>query len=103
MILGGNQEQLLMLLLGEGSTGKSVVVSAVTRMFESNNAQEMLAKGVYTGVVACHIGGCALHTLVGVPLGKKMPMQKQITGLTKEWKEQYYLIIDECSMISQNL
>ena len=36
-ISGGNQEQLLMLLLGEGSTGKSVIISAVTRMFESNN------------------------------------------------------------------
>jgi len=48
---------------------------------------EMLAKGVYTRVMACHIGGHTLHTLVGVPLGKKMPTQKQITGLAKEWKE----------------
>ena len=97
MIWGVNQEQLLMLLLGEGGMGKSIIISAVTRMFESNNKGQMLINGVYTGVVACHIGGCTLHTLVGALLGKKMPTQKHITDLVEE---QHYLIIDKCSMIS---
>ena len=76
-----------MLLLGEGGMGKSVIISAVTRMLELNNSGQMLAKGAYMGVAACHIGGCTLHTLVGVPLGKKMPTQKQITDLMKGWEE----------------
>jgi hypothetical protein len=45
---GGMGEQLLMLLLGEGGTGKSVVISTVTSFFEVQGKGDMLAKGAYT-------------------------------------------------------
>ncbi|KAF8341510.1 uncharacterized protein EI90DRAFT_1746181, partial [Cantharellus anzutake] len=101
-IRGIHQDQLSMLLLGEGGTGKSVVIQAITRLFEANNSSGMLAKGAYTGIAACHIGGRTLHTLAGIPLGKKMPTMQQIADLAKEWQMRRYLIIDECSMISRS-
>src|SRR5260370_40988933 len=62
---GGNQ--LLMLLLSEGGTGKSIVISTLTSFFLSRGRGNMLVKGAYTGIAACHIGGCTLHTLVSIP------------------------------------
>ncbi|KAF9502971.1 hypothetical protein BS47DRAFT_1280945, partial [Hydnum rufescens UP504] len=59
-------EQLLMQLTGEGGTGKSKVIQSVTLEFTKQNVSDMLAKGAYTGIAACVIGGQTLHTLCGL-------------------------------------
>lgn len=80
-LAGKKQEQLLMIVNGEGGTGKTVLLNAITETFEFHTARAMLAKTAMTGVAASLIGGCTLHSWAGVPVATaKNPDWLQHTG-----------------------
>src|SRR5258708_20651157 len=63
---GEQPPQLLMVLTGEGGTGKSRVIDSVMKYFKKMNAVENLVKRLYTGIAASLIGGKTLHILFGL-------------------------------------
>src|SRR5258708_1912030 len=99
---GQKPTQLLMLLTGEGGTGKSKVIQMVTETFDDLGAHSQLLKGAYTGIAACTIGGTTLHSLCGVPVKGKQPSTTTLNKLILMWQNVRYLIIDEYSMISRS-
>jgi hypothetical protein len=60
-------QPLLMILEGEGGTGKSQLLSVITQTFEDLGAAHKLARTATSGVAACLIGGSTLHSWAGLP------------------------------------
>lgn len=89
-----------MVVLGEGGTGKSGVIQAITAHFERLHVGHLLVKGAYTGIAASIIDGRTLHVLTAMPL-KGVRSAKTMKRLEKFWKDKKYLIIDEMSMLSR--
>ncbi|KZT08384.1 uncharacterized protein LAESUDRAFT_605749, partial [Laetiporus sulphureus 93-53] len=60
-LAGHKPPQLLMLIHGEGGTGKSRVIQTVTEHFKHQSAEDSLAKAAYTGIAASVIDGKTTH------------------------------------------
>ncbi|OCH86570.1 hypothetical protein OBBRIDRAFT_696387, partial [Obba rivulosa] len=60
---GGSPRQLLMILYGEGGTGKSKVIQTITEEFARQGAAHLLVKSAYTGIAASLIDGKTTHTI----------------------------------------
>ncbi|RDB16871.1 ATP-dependent DNA helicase PIF1 [Hypsizygus marmoreus] len=63
-----NPKQLLMLVLGPGGTGKSLLIEAITQTFAELGISTRLAKTASSGVAASLIGGDTLHSWAGIPV-----------------------------------
>ncbi|KAF8231017.1 hypothetical protein L208DRAFT_1215699, partial [Tricholoma matsutake] len=61
-----NPPQLLLMILGQGGTGKSQLIRAITDMFDQCGALELLGKTATSGVAASLIGGQTLHSWAGI-------------------------------------
>lgn len=107
---GKNPRQRLMIVHGEGGTGKSTVVSAITNLFEAERAGNLLAKTAMSGVAACIIGGQTLHSWAALPVFTPRS-DKWLTHPSKEVNERrksnmtnvLWVIIDEMSMLTTPL
>ncbi|KAJ7507781.1 hypothetical protein B0H11DRAFT_1902810 [Mycena galericulata] len=110
---GVRHEQLLMIVRGEGGTGKTVLLNAIAHTFAYLHAVEALAKTATTGVAASLVGGQTVHSWAGI-----RPMERQADGedgprskpthTTSEKRKRNiiparYLDIDECSMMTKQL
>lgn len=120
---GRRPNQLLMLIQGHGGTGKSLLIKAITELFELNQYWRHLAKTATTGewiqgnrmkryksiigVAASLIGGQTIHSWLGLSINtsrnddwlercSKKNKEKRI----KNFMLTEYLIIDECSMLT---
>jgi len=60
-----------MLILGQGETGKTTLIGAITETFRHYNKLNLLAKCVTTGIAASDIGAYTLHSWAG--LGHNLP------------------------------
>ncbi|KAJ3910820.1 hypothetical protein F5877DRAFT_55886, partial [Lentinula edodes] len=104
-IAGHSPSQLLLLLLGPGGTGKTVIINAISDTFCKLGVDLLLAKTATTGVAASHFGGKTLHTWAGIKVGAKagedlitnasIAIQRRRTANIGPAR---YLILDECSM-----
>jgi len=54
-------------IIGQGGTGKSTLLNAITSTFEVLNASHLLKKTALSGVAASLIGGTTLHWFAGLP------------------------------------
>ena len=105
---GDNSEQLLMLVLGQGGTGKSVVINAISETFAEHNASHMLAKTATSGVAASLIGGQTTFSFAGMGI-KTPPLGDWLSSAPKATTAKRYrnivnkrtLIVDECSMLTK--
>ena len=59
---GENPPQCLTRVHGQGGMGKSVLLNAISNMFEKLNTSNLLAKTVTSGVAATIVGGQTLHS-----------------------------------------
>lgn len=105
-LLGRQPDQLLMQILGEGGTGKSMAIRCITELFTHRNSQRMLVKGAYTGIAASLIDGSTLHSLCHISIRSKDDdglnlSTKTLETLRRTWGPVHYLIIDEISMVSR--
>ena len=95
-------EQMLFYLGGEGGTGKSAVLNAITKYMTGLGIVHRLRKGAQTGVAAANIGGSTLHTLLGLLCAvKKKDLQRQRPASQKvidAFENASLLFIDEISM-----
>ena len=98
---GDCPNQLLLQIQGEGGTGKSKVIQAVTAMFEAQGVRLWLLKTAYTGIAASLIGGETIHRLTGLNFNGKALGSGTHTRLESIWKDVRYLIVDEVSMVSK--
>ncbi|KAG8935210.1 hypothetical protein FRC01_005466 [Tulasnella sp. 417] len=104
-LLGKNPPQLLMLVMGEGGTGKSKVIEAMTWVFEQRGLSHLLAKVGSTNVAANLIGGTTLHHLMVLPAGNPAT-QRAPSEPTKQKREAHlrskrYLLGNEISMLTE--
>ncbi|KAG2057020.1 hypothetical protein BDR06DRAFT_849218, partial [Suillus hirtellus] len=60
-------EQLLMLITGEGGTGKSKLLDAITQLFAAHSCESKLASTAMSGIAACLVNGTTLHSWAGLP------------------------------------
>lgn len=106
---------------GSAGTGKSVLLRELilrlrakhSRWRQTNEDWDVLAAGhvavtASTGIAACNIRGCTLHSFAGIGLGVE-PIEKLCwrvqanKSAANRWKSTAVLVIDEVSMISAEL
>lgn len=96
-----------MIVHGQGGTGKSALLNAISNTFEKLNASTLLAKTATLGVAACIVGGQTLHTWAALP--RVIPSTDNwLTHLTKciekrrqdNFSNVLWLTIDKKSMLT---
>ena len=101
----GKAEQLRMLILGQGGTGKSTLIRTISETFLHYNKLNILAKCATTGIAATDIGAYTLHSWAGLThnlpedegwldRSSKASVEKHRTNI--QGKE--FLIVEEVSM-----
>ena len=81
-------------------TGKSVLLRAIIDELRPSMGQRLVVTAS-TGIAACNIGGCTLHSFAGFGLGKlpKELLPFRINERNKKrWRETQALIIDESEL-----
>jgi hypothetical protein len=73
LLMGADPPQLLMVIHGQGGTGKTQLLQAITQMFSDVGCADHLAKTALSGVAACQIGGKTVHSWGTLPAGKGTP------------------------------
>ena len=63
-----NPPQRLVIVHGQGGTGKSALLNAISKTFADLGASALLAKTATSGVAASIIGGQTLHTWAALPI-----------------------------------
>lgn len=105
-----NPPQILMVVHGQGGTGKSALLNVISNTFTNENASYLLAKMEMLGVTACVINGQTLHSWASLPV-RKAPLDGWVTQPSKEIESQrrntvgqvLWIIIDEMSMLTMLL
>ena len=107
-LLKDKPQQMIFYLGGEGGTGKSKVLNALTGFLESVGLRHTIRMGAKTGCAAGNIGGSTLHSLLKLPVGRgkktESDQAQKDAPVTEELKDKFkdvkILFIDEISMIS---
>jgi PIF1-like helicase len=108
---GKRPKQILMMLMGQGSTGKSTVLNAITTTFDKLDVPHLLGKMALSGVAASLVGGTTLHWYAGLPpfttpqsdIWPDNPSKKIREHRTKNLQSIEWLAIDEMGMCTLNL
>ena len=96
-----------MVVTGEGGTGKSVLIDAITETFAYHGQESALAKCAPCAIAATHVGGCTIHMWAGLGItwpnsicncSKRIELRRKKNILGKRC-----LIIDEMSMLHTTL
>ncbi|KAJ3565934.1 hypothetical protein NP233_g7319 [Leucocoprinus birnbaumii] len=103
-------EQLLMLCLGEGGTGKTKIIREITATYREHGHPEWLSRTATSGVAATLIEGETLHGWLGfgsvLPAGNQWMSKASASTESKRSRKilnRRLLIIDECSMLTSRL
>lgn len=104
-----NPPQRLMIVHGQGGTGKTAMLNAISNTFDDLGASHLLAKTAMSGVAASLIGGKTLHSWAALPV-KTPSTDKWITHPGKEVslrrKRNFtvlWVMVDEMSMLTTTL
>ena len=102
-----NPPQRLVIVHGQGGTGKSVLLNAISKTFDELGASALLAKTAMSGVAASIVGGRMLHSWAALPIivptSKKWvthPSKQVKTRCQKNMENVLWLTIDEMSMLT---
>ena len=93
------KEQLLLIIIGEGGTGKSYLINAIR-----NYLKDSCTITATTGKAAFNINGITIHSFLKLPVGRMA--KKDLSGqslhtLQDNLLSVEYIIIDEYSMLGQ--
>jgi len=92
-----------MIIPGEGGVGKSKTIQSITENFYRLGKGDLLVKGAYTGIASSVIDGKTLHVLAMIPLNGRQQSSQTQKKLVDFWQSKQYFIINEMSMVSQDL
>ncbi|KAG9324609.1 hypothetical protein KVV02_004103 [Mortierella alpina] len=89
---------------GSAGTGKSVLLRQLIQDLKQVYKPGQVAVTASTGIAACNIGGCTLHSFAGVGLASGTVEQLMVKLDEKKrnkarWRKTKVLIIDEISMV----
>lgn len=104
---GQHPPQRLLVVHGQGGTGKTALLRAVADTFDEMGSSSLLAKTAMSSVAASMVCGQTLHMWAGLPI-KTPPTHKWVTHPSREmarrWKKNMssvlWLTIDEMSMLT---
>lgn len=106
-LAGHHPPQRLVLIHGQGGTGKTALLNAIANTFESVGSSALLAKTAMSGVAASIVEGVTLHSWAGLPIrapstnkwvthpSKIMAVRRRLNMGSTVW-----LMIDEKSMLN---
>jgi hypothetical protein len=95
---GRNPPQLLMIVHGEGGTGKSRVIQTINEIYKRSDDGKKLAKIAYTGIAASIIEGEPIHHAIRLRPNTSNHVSDNIReDLQAKWGNKQLLIIDEIS------
>ena len=105
-----NPPQRLVIVHGQGRTGKSALLNAISKTFEDLGASNLLVKTAMSSITASIIGGQTLHSWVALPITTPRS-DKWLTHLSKEVQMHQkknmgsvlWLTIDEMSMMMTSM
>ncbi|KAF8256853.1 hypothetical protein EI94DRAFT_1637393, partial [Lactarius quietus] len=105
-----NPPQKLVIVHGQGGTGKTALLNAISKTFDDLGASNLLAKTATSGVAASIIGGQTLHSWAALPITTPRS-DKWLTHPSKEVDARrkknmgsvLWLTIDEMSMLTTPL
>jgi GTPase SAR1 family protein len=103
--------QLLMAVFGQGGTGKSTLLNAISISFENRRVSQLLAKTAMSGVATSLIGGSTLHWWAGLPTRQLPQGNEWMSKSGKDIKacriqnitDLLWLSIDETGMLTTDL
>ena len=97
-------DPLRLIISGQGGTGKSRVILAITDYFQQRNQSRRMRLASYTGIAARNINGTTLHAALSLSSFKRRGNNsKSRSDLVSMWQGVDYLFIDEFSMIGCRL
>ena len=109
-LLQKNPPQRLLIVHGQGGTGKSALLNAISRTFDDLGASHLLAKMATSGVAASIIRGQTLHSWAALPIFTPRtdkwithPSKQIGTRRKKNIENVLWLTIDEMSMLTTPL
>ncbi|PBK66390.1 hypothetical protein ARMSODRAFT_845651, partial [Armillaria solidipes] len=93
-------EQLLMMVLGAGGTGKTVLINAIHETFNHHDCVSSLGLTATSGIAATLFGGSTIHSWAGVSMNSSS--DKPSRGVAAKCQAHMginrLLVIDEISM-----
>jgi hypothetical protein len=96
-----------MQVIGQGGTGKTVLIEAITETFVNKQRKSCLAKCATSGITAIPIGGCTVHFWVGIGIYHPKTIATNNKRIQERRKKNILgkscLIIDEMSMMNDTL
>src|SRR5260370_41102714 len=109
-----------MLMTGPGGTGKTHVVKALKELMKMYGSAHRIRFLAPAGTTAALIDGQTIHSALGIPVHLTNAEMRDLrdsnhadlymrvsvkcrTELREEWKNVYFILIDEVSMVSQEL
>ena len=99
--------QLLMLVIGPGGAGKSILFQAVTETLAHHHQEPALAKCTSSTIAAINIGGRTLHFSVGISIHYPKTVSTWNKWIVEHQKRNILgktcLIVDKMSMIHDTL
>ncbi|RYP81596.1 hypothetical protein DL769_001924 [Monosporascus sp. CRB-8-3] len=101
-VTSGGPPQLLFYLGGEGGTGKSQVIKALSQAFERKGLRRKLRLTATSGSAGAGINGTTIHSAVdlGITRGNNGSYRKKMDQrLAQQWQETDVLVLEECSMM----
>jgi hypothetical protein len=94
-----------MLIQGQGGTGKSLLIAAITETFEHFNASSLLAKCATSGIAASEIKAQTFHSWASIPIRKGVDedsfskaAKSTQAARARNINGKAFLIVDEISM-----
>lgn len=103
-MIGVDQPQLLLQVQGRGGTGKSLLIQAITELFEYYQCAGILSKAATSGIAGSQIGGSTVHSWAGIAVGNTGPVSDEIhERRQRNLALKDYAIIDESSMLDKTL
>jgi ATP-dependent exoDNAse (exonuclease V) alpha subunit len=103
-----------MMMTGPGGTGKTHVVKTLAHLMSAFGCGHLIRFLAPTGTAAALINGTTLHSGFGIDIKKKkntcdsnqpgvLINIKNKASMRREWKDVLFVLIDEVSMVSQQL
>ncbi|KIM74273.1 hypothetical protein PILCRDRAFT_92659 [Piloderma croceum F 1598] len=108
---GKKLKQLLMMCMGQGSTGNLTFLNALTTTFQKYDVSHLLGKTAMSGIAGSLIGGMTLHWYAGLPpqmnpqsdIWPENPSKYIRERRTKNLQPIEWLAIDEMGMCTLDL